>query len=461
MSDLPPPDSGWGPPPAAPQPTNPPAAPPAAPSAGPSAGPSAAPPFSGPVGYTTPPPPVTTSTSGGFPKWIIAVALVAVAAIGIGVAVVISDGDDTTTDAPRDSSLTTVTAPSSTTPATGDQPSTSDTTAGTTAGTGDPAPTTVATAPPNANEVAGAPAGQRGTIGSPVPAGEIADIGAGWRLQVLDTIGDATALIAAENQFNDPPPPGSQFTLVRVALGYFGKDEPVSAFQPTISAVGTDHTELDNYCGVIPEEMPIFRDVFAGGVLVGNLCFITTAADVPVLKLYGVGDYFDGGGEVFLATGPTSAPPMAPLLGPRPDGAALDERTNATSLGTSAVVGEGWSIAVTGPARDITPAVLAENSFNEPPPDGYVFVGVDVTYSFAGGGSGSTFDVTAKAVGDGNVELDGNACGVVPGGLDPFADVFDGGTISGVLCFVVPAGQSITLYATASYDLAPVYFATA
>jgi len=395
---------------------------------------------------------------------VIAVALAALVAIGVGIVVVVSGGDDTAEPSPGsslDSSLTTVTAaPLPTTvsvPATGDGPGT---TAAQPAGTSSGSETTVI-APPNENEVAGAPAGRRGTIGSPVAVGGIADIGGGWRLQVLDTIGEATAIVATENQFNEPPPAGSQFTIVRVALGYFGKEEPLSAFQPTISAVGADHTELDNYCGVIPDELPIFRDVFAGGVLVGNLCFVTTPADAPVLKLYGVGDYFGDGTEVFLATGPGTAQQMQPLLGPRPDGSAIDERTNAISLGSTAALGAGWSLTVTGAARDITAAVLAENSFNEPPPAGMVFVGVDVVVSYAGGGSANAAEVSARAVADGNVELDGYACGVVPGGLELFADVFDGGTLSGTLCFAAPAGQPLTLYAAGSFELPPVFLATA
>ena len=71
-----------------------------------------------------------------------------------------------------------------------------------------PSPSRSRPRPASASVVAGAPAGERGTQDSPVAPGAVADIGAGWRLQVLDYLPDAAAAIAAENEFNDPPPAG-------------------------------------------------------------------------------------------------------------------------------------------------------------------------------------------------------------------------------------------------------------
>jgi hypothetical protein len=113
------------------------------------------------------------------------------------------------------------------------------------------------------------------------------------------------------------------------------------------------------------------------------------------------------------------------------------------------------------PARDITDAVMADNSFNAPPPDGYRYIGVDVAYAYNGSGAGSPFTVTTKAVGASNVELSGN-CGVVPGAMDLSTDVFAGGTLTGTLCFVAPAADpAFVLYVTASFIGDRAIFATA
>ncbi len=360
------------------------------------------------------------------------------------------------TDAPEDTE-----APDDTeAPATTAVPATEATQApDTTAG----AATTVPVTAPASVLVAGAPAGQGGTREAPVPLGSVADIGDGWRLQVVDVVPDATPAVMAENDFNEPPPVGSTFTIVRVALGYFGLDDPESFFSPTISAIGAAAVELDTNCGVIPQPLDIFTDVFAGGAIVGNICFVTTPADPPVLQLYASSDFFFEN-EVFLdaTTPPAPIEPFGPVVGPQPGAAATESRTTgALPIGAASDVGEGWAFAVASPARDITDQVLADNTFNDPPPEGFRFVGVDVALAYSGTGSASGFDVNAKWVGGGNVQRAG-FCGVVNGELDQFTDVFAGGSVTGTMCFVVPQQEvgAGVLYVTAGFDSEPVYFAT-
>ncbi|MBK9971586.1 MAG: hypothetical protein IPP16_13040 [Acidimicrobiaceae bacterium] len=205
----------------------------------------------------------------------------------------------------------------------------------------------------------------RGTRDAPVAAGEIADIGGGWRLQVLGVTPDAAALVAAENEFNDPPPAGSTFTLVSVAMGYFGLEDPKAAYEPSVSALGGSSVELESGCGSIPDELIVFNDLFAGGVLVGNLCFVTTPADAAGLQLYATGDFFSSDDAVFLEVAqPAAATAMAGLRGPQDGADSTPGRLQPTPLNTAAEVGDGWSVTVSSGARDITDSVLAENSFN-------------------------------------------------------------------------------------------------
>ena len=319
---------------------------------------------------------------------------------------------------------------------------------------------TVPAGPDAAGEVAGSPVGQRGDRDRPVSAGSIADIGGGWRLQVLGVVPDATAQIQEANEFNDPPPAGSTFTMINVALGYYGLEDPVSSFNPTISAVDGSNVELASECGVLPDELELFTEVFAGGVLTGNICFVTTPANVAGLQLYARGDFFTEG-EVFMEVAtPASTTPLPTLSGPQTGASSTPARLSATPIGTAADVGEGWSVTATGAARDITDQVMSENSFNDPPPDGFRFIGVDVTYAFNGTGTGSGFTVTTAAVGDSNVSLSDD-CGVIPAAIDVFTDVFAGGSVSGSLCFVVPVGSTtITLYSSATFGSTPIMFAT-
>jgi hypothetical protein len=50
----------------------------------------------------------------------------------------------------------------------------------------------------------------------------------------------------------------------------------------------------------------------------------------------------------------------------------------------------------------------------------------------------------------------------VPGEIDLTADIFSGGSVSGIVCFVAPAASpAFVLYATADFAGSNVMFATA
>jgi len=382
--------------------------------------------------------------------WLIAVVVL----IGAGIGIAAGGSDDPDTAVPAD---TTVAASVD-----GTDPVTEETDATETSATEPEETAPEATDPPepDSDEVDGAPAGERGTVDSPVAPGSIADIGGGWRLQVLEVVADGAALVAEENEFNDPPPDGTTFSLVKVSLGYYGLEEPKFGFEPTIQAIGAGKVELEEDCGVIPDELERFGDYFAGGVLTGNLCFVTTPADAPELLLYANGDFF-GGDDVFLTAASATAPTAMPVLaGPQPRATAFEARTSPIGLNTPTGVGSGWQLAVTGAARDITDAVLAENQFNEPPPAGFRFVGVDVAYTYNGEGSDIALTASTSAVSISNVSL-AEECGVIPGEVDVFSDVFTGGTVAGTLCFVVPDGgiEGLVLYTT-SFDADTQFFGT-
>ncbi len=313
---------------------------------------------------------------------------------------------------------------------------------------------------PDIDEAAGAPAGSRGDRLSPVAVGEIADIGEGWRVQVLGLVEDGTELVLAENQFNDPPRDGTKYTLVDIALGYYGLDDPTNAFIPTISGVAAASIELEEECGVVPGDFRTFAELFSGGVLRGTLCFVTTPADDGTVQLYATTG-FDGPDVFLAATSPPSPPEMQTLPGPQPGAAATPDRLDPAPIGTPVEVGEGWTFTVTTPATDLDDVVAAENQFNDPPPDGFRFVGIDVEYRYNGTSVSSAFEVGTKMVGTSNVEI-AKGCGVIPDPVDTFADVFPGGVVTGSLCYVTPIGDlgTLVLYTSTGFGEAPVFFST-
>lgn len=383
--------------------------------------------WSTPISSLTDPPPPVASKNSRFPTWIWIVGVVALLG-GAAVALFTLGGDD-------------------------DKKTGTDTTV--VLGGDDSENSVPATTP------ATTPSGISGTREAPVPVGQVADIGGDWRLQVLDVIPDAAEQMAATDEFYDAPPAGSTYMLVRIALGYFGTEDPKIGFEPDINVFGKSGVTLDNFClATVPDEIDFFNYVFSGGVVVGNVCFVAPVAEAGTFQLYGKGDFFEEEG-VYLELGAPAAgvDPMVTLTGPQPGAASTAARLAPAPVGTTTDVGSDWQVTVTGAVRDITAEVLAENQFNEKPPPGYHFVGVDMTFLYNGAGGGSPAQVSIGSVGADNVQHDGY-CGIVPGEIDLYTELFAGGSASGTMCLLVSDEVgTIALFATADFN-GFIWFAT-
>jgi hypothetical protein len=118
---------------------------------------------------------------------------------------------------------------------------------------------------------------------------------------------------------------------------------------------------------------------------------------------------------------------------------AVGTRGNPHPLGETVRVGE-WDVTVLSATQDATEAVLAENQFNDPPSEGRQFFVVEVSATYEGAESEEVFTgLTMSTVGDSAVAYTSfeDTCGVVPGELDAFSEVFPGGTQVGNLCWHV------------------------
>jgi hypothetical protein len=66
----------------------------------------------------------------------------------------------------------------------------------------------------------GAAGGSEGTLANPIPVGQSAETGAGWRVTVVDVVPNATDQVRTENRFNEPPAEGRRSLLVTVSVTY-------------------------------------------------------------------------------------------------------------------------------------------------------------------------------------------------------------------------------------------------
>lgn len=314
---------------------------------------------------------------------------------------------------------------------------------------------------PTGDEVADAPVGAVAGRDAPVPAGEIADIGEGYRLQVLSVTEDATDEVAARSESASPPPEGSRYTLVNFAAGYYGVEDLQERFLANVRAFGADGEQLDQDCGTFTSFGDEGRsNIFAGGVIQADLCIVTTPADADGLVIQAFGESGTDNSFLDASTSPVDVVEMPTLAGPRSGATSSEARRNATAVGTPAGVDTtDWSITVTASAVDITDVVASTDGGNAAPPEGFRFIGVPVSMEHAATTDKAAFGANARAVGDSNIQY-GSDCGVVPDALDVFTPVAAGVPVSGQLCFVVPTDEvdSMTMYAGRTF--ADVFFAT-
>jgi hypothetical protein len=175
-----------------------------------------------------------------------------------------------------------------------------------------PCPSTDSTAPPTTRErrttTTTEPPPEFGSRRRPLPFGETAALSIGesdpaWTFQVLEFTADATGAVFAENQFNDPPAPGRQFAMVRVEAIYKGLEEP-AVLTRDVTFVAVDASNLtydyDDGCGVIPDPLDEYGEVYAGGTLVGNLCWSVSTEHIDSLLL-GISPAFSSQPPYFMA----------------------------------------------------------------------------------------------------------------------------------------------------------------
>ncbi|GAA4475384.1 hypothetical protein GCM10023190_10790 [Enteractinococcus fodinae] len=114
-------------------------------------------------------------------------------------------------------------------------------------------------------------------------------------------------------------------------------------------------------------------------------------------------------------------------------------RDNPLALGTTVESGD-WEVTVNGVDLDATDAIMSENSFNEQPADGNVYVMADVTTTYIGSDpEGETPYISIEYVSSGgNSFASHDAMVVTPNDFDSFETLYEGASTSGNIAMEVP-----------------------
>lgn len=113
--------------------------------------------------------------------------------------------------------------------------------------------------------------GDTGTRSEPLAAGSTVTVG-DWSVTVGATSLDASAEIAAENSFNDPPADGHAFVMAPVDLTYLGDGSDTPWVSLSFTLVGGDGNTYDERCGVIPSPLRDISEMYTDASASGNVC---------------------------------------------------------------------------------------------------------------------------------------------------------------------------------------------
>lgn len=219
------------------------------------------------------PAPSTGGGGNGRMFLVLGLVLLGLVAVGAGAFVALGSGDDDD-DAAESSSL----FPS-------EESDTTEVAPATTAAPGDETATTAAVIP------------GKGSIDDPYGIGETivvqyTDGASGelrtWNIEVLSAASDITEAVLDENQFNDRPEGDLRFIGVPIRVTYVSGPAPASLFELTFKAVGPSGvvlTTFDPSCGVVPDALDTFAEVFEGGSVEGNVCWSASPADANDLTM--------------------------------------------------------------------------------------------------------------------------------------------------------------------------------
>ena len=109
-----------------------------------------------------------------------------------------------------------------------------------------------------------------------------------FEIVVIDVVPDATSMVLAENQFNDPPESGNQFFMVTLRAKYLGPGSTTFDGGFRLRAVGNEgivYTTFEDSCGVVPNELPD-PELFTNGTIEGTECWQIASSDADSLIMF-------------------------------------------------------------------------------------------------------------------------------------------------------------------------------
>ena len=281
-----------------------------------------------------------------------------------------------------------------------------------------------------------------------------------WDVKVTETIRGSAAwqAISAANQFNDPPPTGMEYLLVKIHAKSTYTDNNTHNISKYDFRVTGDILRENLFASVVSPSPALDTNLFAGGETEGWTPYLVGTGEGKLILIVDELYNYTDGHLRFIALDDGAAISVDPGLGYIVPTAIGRERSSPALL-TQTVTTEDWELSVQKVVRGDAAWLMVKNAnqFNDPPAAGkeYVATKLRARYISTIDKSERTSNLYIRSTGNANV-LYGHPIVVDP---DPEFDatLFPGGSYEGWVVTQMATGEtSIILVIQSLYDLSGV-----
>lgn len=263
-------------------------------------------------------------------------------------------------------------------------------------------------------------------------------------VQILETIQGEAALaqILQANSFNDPPPEGMEYLMVKIRVKNIAEgDTEIKISKSDFNLTGSYLKKYAPVSVVTPD--PNFSDgLFPGGETIGWVPFLISPDETNLMLIVDPIYNFDESPQyIALDEGASiTSNPKLSAIRPTENGKRRSDAANLSDL----IVSDDWEIRITKIIRGDSAwqRIIETNQYNDPPPEGMAYLLVKIYAHYIGNDEdGAPVSLLSiKTTGSRNVIYDS------PSIVDPEpafdATLFPGGEIEGWLALQAGEDES-------------------
>jgi len=281
-----------------------------------------------------------------------------------------------------------------------------------------------------------------------------------WDVKVIDTIRGSAAwqAISAANQFNDPPPAGMEYLLVKIHVKSTYTDNNAHSIGEADFRVTGDSLRENWFASVVSPSPALDANLFAGGEAEGWAPYLVGTGEGKLILIVDELFNFTDGHLRFIALDDGASISVYPGLGSIIPTTIGRERSSPALL-TEIVTTEDWEISVQQVVRGDAAWLMVKdaNQFNDPPAAGreYVAAKLRARYISTIDKSEPTNNLYIRSTGNANVLYDHPS--VVDSDPKFDATLFPGGSYEGWVVTQVATGETgIMLVIESLFDFSGV-----